>query len=298
MANITLTPVVQQTLETVMKKEVVEIVSNNVLKKQFKQFHLIDASKCRIFSQMENMFSVIEERTIPISNIWNITRSAFATVEWNEEKDKVRCSCNKLVYRGMPCMHILCVAKDRSKKIPLNCFNERFFCQVPTTIGQSSEQEVADPLTTATPPTGEREQRDQQPITTLLTNVHLPDEDLQILKECQNIVYSNMFSHNGDSQSMDIFAKCIVLQTWISEGLKPLTTYDEVMKMLTKWEDDVKDRIKELRAETEPAYGVSNCATENNTRNSWKDVPREVLSRAQKMLYQSLKQGNPEKDKH
>jgi len=100
MANITLTPVVQQTLETVMKKEVVEIVSNNVLKKQFKQFHLIDASKCRIFSQMENMFSVIEERTIPISNIWNITRSAFATVEWNEEKDKVRCSCNKLVYRG------------------------------------------------------------------------------------------------------------------------------------------------------------------------------------------------------
>ena len=53
-------------------------------------------------------------------------------VDWS--KDKTVCSCNAPVYSGIPCVHIVLFAMDEHKKIPLECFNPRFYyenCRVP-----------------------------------------------------------------------------------------------------------------------------------------------------------------------
>ena len=60
---------------------------------------------------------------------WAISRDTVTFVTWNTEAGNVQCSCNKLVYRGMPCSHIIHVAEEEKRKIPLQCFNHRFLCQ-------------------------------------------------------------------------------------------------------------------------------------------------------------------------
>ena len=64
--------------------------------------------------------------------------------------------------------------------------------------------------------------------------------------------------------------------------MKPLTSYDEVMAMLTGWETEIKTKIEQLRASQ--AYGVMDDATRPNKRNSWKEDPKEVLCLVQERL--------------
>jgi len=54
-----------------------------------------------------------------------LVKNAKWKVNWTGEKPK--CSCNGLVYRGMPCPHIVLAARALKKKIPLECFNPRFY---------------------------------------------------------------------------------------------------------------------------------------------------------------------------
>ena len=37
------------------------------------------------------------------------------------------CSCNGLTFSGLPCCHIICTAYTKHKKIPIDCFNKRFW---------------------------------------------------------------------------------------------------------------------------------------------------------------------------
>jgi len=48
-------------------------------------------------------------------------------VTWDTELHTVRCSCNALVFKGMQCIHIVRVAMDRGLRIPVSCYNTRFY---------------------------------------------------------------------------------------------------------------------------------------------------------------------------
>ena len=99
---------------------------------------------------------------------------------------------------------------------------------------------------------------------------------------CEDILFSNIFAHNGDEESKNIIAAFLALEILVLEGMKPLTSYDEVMAMLTGWETEIKTKIEQLRASQ--AYGVMDDATRPNKRNSWKEDPKEVLCLVQERL--------------
>ena len=100
---------------------------------------------------------------------------------------------------------------------------------------------------------------------------------------------SNLYAHNGDEESLNIFAKLLTIQTWLIEGLKPLKSYDEIMKILDDCEKQVKSMIKDSLSDKKVAFGISGSSTSPNTKDSWKNIPKDVLSRAQEMLYNSIK---------
>ena len=78
---------------------------------------------CQIVAEEKDVVAVAEDVTIHIQKNWAISRKAITRVTWKQDQDYVHCSCNKLVYGGMPCIHIIHVALERGKKIPLFCFN-------------------------------------------------------------------------------------------------------------------------------------------------------------------------------
>ena len=48
-------------------------------------------------------------------------------VDWNDEVPN--CTCNGATYRGLPCKHIAITARPANRRIPLACFNRRFYVQ-------------------------------------------------------------------------------------------------------------------------------------------------------------------------
>ena len=63
-------------------------------------------------------------------------------VNWNQ--DKPTCSCNALVYSGMPCGHLAVYANQLHKRLPLSCFNPRFFVQPIEEDEEEHEEEGND----------------------------------------------------------------------------------------------------------------------------------------------------------
>jgi len=136
-----LSPAVQRRIQQVFQEDVISCVSNCVLKEQHQLMN--DApNTCQIVAEEKDVVAVAEDVTIHIQKNWAITRKAITRVTWKQDQDYVHCSCNKLVYGGMPCIHIIHVALERGKKIPLFCFNKRFFCPKPLPL----PEEVAEPL--------------------------------------------------------------------------------------------------------------------------------------------------------
>jgi len=113
-------------LQRIMQDDVIAKVSNNVLKKQLELLREAD-TKCDICAYTENSAAVTEKVTVPLTKNLVISRIAQARVTWHSDCKSVGCSCNGLVYGGKPCLHILYVAQRGLLKIPIQCFNSRFF---------------------------------------------------------------------------------------------------------------------------------------------------------------------------
>jgi len=78
-----------------------------------------------------------------------LVKDTYWEVNWAGEKPK--CRCNGLVYRGMPCPHIVLAARALHKKIPLECFNPRFF--VNSTVINADDDGAATAAAAPPPPT-------------------------------------------------------------------------------------------------------------------------------------------------
>ena len=281
--QVTLTPANLEALHQLVEDDVIANVSNGVLKEQL-QLSRTTEGKCRTVSTKEDKTLVTEEVIVPLGQGYAISRDAVAIVTWNTETGNVHCSCNKLVYRGMPCSHIIHVAKEEKRKIPLRCFNRRFLCQQPNSTipnrvecEKDSRDEAQDSSSLASAPATEDD-------CTQVEDLHHPATHT-LPPGCENILLSNIFAHNGDEESKSIIATFLAMQSMVLEGLKPLTSYDEVMAILTRWESEIRTKIEQLRGNRNQAFGIMDDATRPNKRDSWKEDPKEVLCLAQERLH-------------
>ena len=315
-------PVVETTLTAANKEEllkflqadVVNMISNGVVKQQL-ALSKRASEKCEIVCESNDKFAVTEQVIIPINKGWAITRKAIATVTWIEDRNYFHCSCNRLVYQGMPCMHILHVAQEHNKKVPLECFNKRFFCpqyleqleqpqgmsqqggaaeDIPETTTTSSSQE--DPAAAATPPQPQRtspQRTSQQEATEVSQGGSTPPPmDLDsayhnIPGGCPNIILSNIFAHHGDDESMDLLARFLTLQVYVFEGLKPLVDKDTLLQLINGWGKQTMEMIKKRSAGRSSEFGITPRATKRNRRDSWKTVPQKVNAQALRLIMQS-----------
>jgi len=120
-------------LDHYMKEGVTDTVSRGVLLHQAEQLEEAE-NICTLLSEQGSSFVVEELIQKKIQADLLIKRRAQRRVTWNEATEMISCSCNGLVYRGMPCMHIALVAKEKDYKIPLSLFNSRFWYQVPVAL--------------------------------------------------------------------------------------------------------------------------------------------------------------------
>lgn len=137
-------------LEKYMQPDVIDVVSNGVLRHQAKQIEQVEKI-CKILQEDGSIFTIEEVIEKKLTKDSLIRRKAKRHVSWNGTGG-VSCSCNGLVYRGMPCMHISLIAIAKNFKIPLACFNKRYCYEIPdvrqpeNSLPESSSQQ----LTTST----------------------------------------------------------------------------------------------------------------------------------------------------
>jgi len=204
-----------------MQEDVIRAVSNNDLIQQL-QFVEQASKKCRITGVRDNRFIVSEDVTISIGDKYETSGEAQATVEWIDTTDLeyVSCSCNRLVYQGMPCMHILHVAQEQKKRIPLLCFNDRFFCQapmmsLPTFRIQETMADDISPMQDSATLLEQDDGEESDPFSAAAAADIIPTG-------CANIMLSNLFANNGDEKSVELIAYNFLTIMIAMNGLKPL----------------------------------------------------------------------------
>ena len=112
-------------LSRIMTEEVIHKISNGVLTKEMKLMRQVRRN-CDVISAQRNAAKV-NERVDIVRNGVHLSTDIAWDVTWNMESQRVHCTCNELTYGGIPCKHIILAALDNDFKIPLSCFNPRFF---------------------------------------------------------------------------------------------------------------------------------------------------------------------------
>jgi len=82
--------------------------------------------RCAIRKADNRVFTVSEEITFVAEDSTQMDKILEWTVDWSNA-DQPKCSCNGLIYRGIPCQHIALCASSLQTVIPLCCFNKRFY---------------------------------------------------------------------------------------------------------------------------------------------------------------------------
>ena len=76
-----------------------------------------------------NDFAAVEEVFFYRYRCRRRTKKYEKRILWNvswKDGSVPRCSCNANVYSGLPCLHIISVAKKLGREIPLDCQSPRF----------------------------------------------------------------------------------------------------------------------------------------------------------------------------
>ena len=121
-------------------------VSKGVLATQQKMLKQVDT--CEITSvkteMLQRVIKVTETKRIALDTGYIFEKKTPWTVTWHSAEKEVHCTCNALTYKGMPCVHIACAAKANGLKIPLSCFNPRFYKEPVILSGDQHQQNPED----------------------------------------------------------------------------------------------------------------------------------------------------------
>jgi len=137
-------------LSKIMTDEVIHDISIGVLTKETMVMRGVK-KKCKVISAQGSTAKVNERVDINRNGV-KLSKNVTWDVTWNMETQRVHCSCNELTYGGIPCKHIICAALDNAFKIPLSCFNPRFFdnsdeasAALPCTLQPETSDDVVPP---------------------------------------------------------------------------------------------------------------------------------------------------------
>ena len=128
-------------LQGLFESEVFQRVTNGVLVVMVNK--LKDAREtCKVIEAIDSVYKVCQLLSFELNN-HILKKKTFWKVSWSTTT--ITCTCNALVYGGVPCLHVLAVAQEKSRKIPLFCFHPRFVLQAPDVTELNRADELPDP---------------------------------------------------------------------------------------------------------------------------------------------------------
>jgi len=254
-------------LDTYLQPAAVKVVSNGVLRHQAKQIERAE-KQCSVLEENGASFTVQEIIERKLNKKLLIRRIAERRITWNEETNEVSCSCNALVYRGMPCIHIALVAVHKNYKIPLSCFNTRY-CYLHDDLPHPQQGEGSHPPS----PQPDQHHPDK------------PGDDARDVVEFipsheQHITEAYINAKFGDEESIRIRGEIRSLELLVLSELKPLTGLQGILDRLKSIRTSVKKEIDSLSldnvAERRRQVPVVPHASQKNNNTSYKDVAEKV----------------------
>ena len=223
--------------------------------------------KCSLESEEGFTFTIKEVIEKKLNKAWLIRREAQRVVSWNEGTMEAICSCNSLVYRGMPCIHIALVALLKKYQIPLKCFNERYcyLNQQRLEPSQPAQCEESPP-----PPAGSSPPSSQQHLHPACDKTEfVPGHELHITEAFLNAKF-------GDDESVRIRGEMRSVEIMILQQMKPLTDLQQVLDTIQTIRGELQAKIDQLSKGREGPRVVVAHASQPNRRNSYKTVPMKV----------------------
>ena len=274
-------------LRSVMCDDVVCTVSNGVLRHQAKQIEettkKFQEGKCNILLEDEEKFVVQEKK---LTKVLLIRREAKRVVVWKKEEgkpDTITCSCNALVYRGMPCTHIALVATVKNYKIPLACFNHRYWYLDSRDGGPEPVQ-----CAPSSPPFPEEEDDDHPPDVENDEIGVIPSNEQHITEAHLNAVY-------GSEEEINIRGSFRSLELMLLGGFLPLTDYHQALDMVSFFKRTLQDKINELSTERQEAQVVVPHPIQPIGISSYKTRPLQVAQACAEAMKRNSPSNSPQR---
>jgi len=198
------------------KKELVEIMDDEVLRKITPG---VLATQQALIKKAKQTCTVIPHPTKTDPSLIGVHQTIAErneectwTLTWNKTSGKPTCSCNALVHNGMPCVHIVTLALDRSCKIPYSCFNQRF----------NKDNIEGDPNIEATQTRSSGDEQQTYPVGPSQMHYTIPDADSQHINAASSMLIPNdktSIKIRGMIQMIEIAAIKLVQAEFLQEML-------------------------------------------------------------------------------
>ena len=259
-----------KTTKQVMDDDVLRRISAGVLAGQ--QQMLKQANTCQVSSAntqlLKRVVKVEEEKNIVLNTGFVLKITKHHTVTWFNADKRVHCTCNALTYKGMPCLHITCAAQTTKSKIPLSCFNPRFY-RVQLISSEDQYQHDPDETSLQLPHPEE-------------TTFEVVDADtLHITDAWLNSMYN-------DPDSVELRGHVQVLETLFVKLLAVGKPKNETINLVHKYQRQLQDELVKLMRKNSRNGTVPNGmiprARSRIRAESFRTVPQAVRTHREKAL--------------
>ena len=208
--------------------------------------------------------TVVQDTVQCTVNGIDLERTNTWTVKWG---DTPNCTCNGLVYGGMPCKHLICVAIHEHHQIPLQCFNKIFWVRDPVI-----RPEHPNPDPDHGDPDPDHGPSEQPPM-----DLDTPTSSEQSTQEQQDQIHmkwASIMSKFNDPVSCQTIGtmQCLIYQILESHQYAP----QEMNRLMERIKQDVDQTIREINRNHSQQVGVLTHPQAPVTANSYRTVPQTV----------------------
>jgi len=261
-------------------------ISNGVLTKVTKTLGKV-SNNCHIISRERGKATVQEQIDILTKTGLKLSRNATWDVTWNMETQMVHCTCNELTYGGIPCKHIICAALDNNFKIPLSCFNPRFFASQEEVSRRLSSPMFMPTMSESGPPElpPSRESYSEQHAeahkeTTAPTVIA---DTAKSIADTLHITDAWHAGKHNDEQSMIIMGKTRALETCILRVVHLTGTSDKMLDLIDGWQRTVLEELHRVEMNNPMVFDMEHARTHSD-RITWRNFQQQIGQARDKVL--------------
>jgi len=261
-----------------MSLEVMQKISNGVVSKETKILRKV-GENCHIISSERGKATVQEQVNILTRTGLHLSRNAKWQVTWNTETQMAHCTCNELTYGGIPCQHIVCAALGNNFKIPLSCFNPRFFASQEEVSARLLSPIFLPTMSEGDPPelpspSEDHSEEHTQPHEEATAPTVIADS----AKSIADVLHITDAWHAGkhnDEQSMLILGKTRALEACVLRVVDLTGTSDKMARLIDSWQRTISEELLEIQRNNPRVFELEHARSHSN-RITWRNFQQEV----------------------